>query len=212
VAARRARSFGAASVAGLVLAAADRGSEVSEADVRAALALDSGAAFLDADWFWLPGGRRSRLETLSRRMLAVASPLDVVSMRAGACRAFPRREAELVPPAEVTGAFYDAHPAFVLDPPGQVRSVAPLDWRTELGETDRVFVEVLRSSWTGVLDHDSFRDACVAKGMTTRTFGVRTARSEVLDNPAADIWCLRGTRVSPITAAALRHAKAVGEA
>ena len=40
------------------------------------------------------------------------------------------------------------------------------------------------------------------------TFNVHTAHSAVLDHPAADVWCLPGTRVSPIIAAALRHAKA----
>jgi hypothetical protein len=211
IASRRAGSFGAASVVELAAEAVEQGIHVSEAQVRNALARHASAEFLDDDWFWLPSGR-NRLATLGDRILAVASPLDGATIRAGVCRTYARRQATLVPPAGVMDAFYRAHPNFTVDAQGRVRPAGRLDYMTELGKTDRIFVDVLRSSWTGVLDRVSFHDACIARGMTTRTFNVRTAYSAVLDHPAADIWCLRGTRVSPITAAALRHATVVDNA
>jgi hypothetical protein len=193
----------------LAASAADRGNEVSEAEAREALTLHLAAEFLDEDWFWLPDEGHNRLATLSRRILAVTSPLELATIRAGVYRTYPPRQAGLVPPAQVIDAFHRAHPSFLIDALGRVRPAADLDYRTELGSTDRIFVEVLRSSWTGVLDPASFRDACLACGMTAQTFNVRTAHSAVLDHPEADIWCLRGTRISPVTAAALRHAKAM---
>jgi len=200
--ARRADSFGAASVAVL---AEEAGLEETEA--RDALVLH-GAEFLDAEWLWLPGARRNRLVTLARRILSVASPLDVAIVRAGVRRTYPSRRVGLVPPAEVVAALFRAHPAFAVDHLGRVAPEAELDYRAELGENDRLFVEVLRASWTGVLDRDSLREACAGRGMSARTFAACAAHSPVLDHPADDIWCLIGTRVSPITAAALRHAKA----
>ena len=104
-------------------------------------------------------------------------------------------------------ALYGAHPGFAIDALSRVQPATPLDWTTELGKNDRIFVDVLRASWTGVLDRASFQEACAARGMTARTFGSSIASSAVLDHPMADVWCLRGTRVSPITVAALRHAK-----
>jgi hypothetical protein len=208
---RQAQSFGAASLAGLAAAAGDRGKSLSEAQAREALA-HGGAEFLDGDWFWLPGRPRSRLCTLTCRILAVTSPLDVATIRAGVCRTYPRSHAALVPPADVMDAFYNANPRFAVDAQRRIRSAGLLDYTTELSKTDRVFVEALRSSWTGILDDVSFHDACTARGMTTRTFNVRIAQSAVLDRPAGDIWCLRGTRISAITAAALRHARGVIDA
>jgi hypothetical protein len=211
IASRRAASFGAASLTEVAASASDRALHVSGADARAALAHSSTAEFLDDDWFWLPGADRNRLWTLSRRILAVASPLDVATIWAGVCRTYSRRQAAFVPPAEVMGAFYAAHSGFAVDAPGRVRSSKELEYRTELGRSDRIFVDVLRSSWTGVLDPASFRDACFACGMAPRTFVVRSVRSAVLDHPATDIWCLRGTRVSALTGAALRHARVAGD-
>jgi hypothetical protein len=107
-------------------------------------------------------------------------------------------------------AFYRAHPAFAIDVQCRVRPLRELDYRVELDPCDQLFVDVFRSSWIGVLDRESFHDACVVRGTKTRTFTARTNRSAVLDEAPGDIWFLRGTRVSPITAAALRYAK--GEA
>ena len=53
-----------------------------------------------------------------------------------------------------------------------------------------MFVDVLRSSSTGVLDRASFHDACMARGLTTHTFSFCTAHSVVLDNPAINHWYL----------------------
>ena len=88
---------------------------------------------------------------------------------------------------------------------------AELDWRRELGKADKVFVDALLSSSTGVLDHASFHDACIARGMSTPSFELRAERSAVLENLAGANWCLRGTRVSPVMAAALCYARNVTE-
>jgi hypothetical protein len=211
MACHRAGSFGAASLGELTASAVDEGIHGSPTEARKAFTQHIEAEFLEDDWFWLPRARRNRLYTLSCRILGVASPLDIATIRPGVCRTYAGGQAELVPPAGVMDAFYRAHPSFAVDTLGRVRTAGELDDQAEPSKTDQIFVDVLRSSWTGVLDRASFRDACVARGMTTRTFNARRARSAVLDNPAADIWCLRGTRVSPITAAALRHAKAVND-
>jgi len=116
-----------------------------------------------------------------------------------------------VPPDGVLAAFFGAHPDCDLDAVGRVRHVAELCYRNELRTTDLIFVEVLRASWTGVLDRESFVEGCASRGMTARTFEHRAPRSALLDDPGGDIWCLRDTRVSPITAAALRHAKAFSD-
>jgi hypothetical protein len=207
MASRRAGSFGAVSLAALTSTGLDEGLVASEAEVRTAVGTD--AAFLCDDWFWLPAERRNRVAALGRRILAVASPLDVATVRAGVVRTYPAAQAAHVPPDGVLAAFFGAHPDFAVDALGRVSPAAELDHRAELGKTDLSFVEALRASWTGVLDRASFVDACVARGMTARTFARRAPRSAVLDDPGGEIWCLRGTRVSPITAAALRHAKAL---
>jgi hypothetical protein len=209
VASRRAGSFGAVSFAALAASGLDEGLVASEAEARAELGAD--AELLGDDWFWLPGERRNRVAALGRRILSVAAPLEVATVPAGVVRTYPRAQRARVPPQDVIAAFFGAHPDFSVDPLGRVHPAAELDYRTELGKTDLIFVEALRASWTGVLDRASFLAACLAGGMTVRTFAIRAPRSAVLDDPGGEIWCLRGTRVSPITAAALRHAKALTE-
>jgi hypothetical protein len=210
MASRRTRSFGAASLAELVSCARASGIRISEQQAHEAVTRHFDVEFFDGDWFFLPLAGYNRLCTLSRRILAVASPLDVSGIRAGVCRTFTPRRLVSVPPLSVMTAFYRAHPAFAIDVQCRVRPLRELDYRVELDPCDQLFVDVFRSSWIGVLDRESFHDACVVRGMKTRTFTARTNRSAVLDEAPGDIWFLRGTRVSPITAAALRYAK--GEA
>ena len=161
---RRASAFGVARVSELAATAVDQGIHVSEAQAREALAALTRAEFLDDDWFWLRGGP-NRLAALARRILAVSSPLEIRAIRAGVCRTYAQPQAALVPPAGVMEAFFGVHPAS-WSMPGTVSGPDdPLDYRRELGKTDQVFVEVLRSSWTGVLDQVAFRDACADRGM-----------------------------------------------
>jgi hypothetical protein len=175
--------------------------------VREALDRPSGAGVLDDYWLFQSDRGRNRLCKLSRRILAVASLLDAAAIRAGVCRTLPACRLARVPSLSVMTGFYRAHPAFVVDAQGRVQPLHALDYREELGACDRLFVDVFRSSWIGVLDHESFQAACMARGMTAQTFAARSPCSAILDEAPGDIWFLRGTRISPITAAALRHAK-----
>jgi hypothetical protein len=188
---RRASSFGVASLGQLMSAGDATGTRLSTADARDLVARYCLAQFLDDDWFWLPDRNQNRLRTLTRRMLSVASPLDLATIRAGICRAYPSGRAELIPPVPVMAAFYAADPGFVIDARGRVRPRDPLDPRNELGKSDRVFVDVLRSSATGALDGASFRDSCATQGMTRQTFYAVTRLSPVLDRRPSGGWCLR---------------------
>jgi hypothetical protein len=211
MATERIRAVGAASLAELVCTASGRGLDLSEDEARDVLLHHSPAELLLDDWVWLPDCSRDRLSTLTRRILAVASPLEVTTIRAGVCRAYTPRGRTLLPPTTVMSAFYAAHPGFEVDERGRIRPVQPLDPATELRRGDRILVDVLRSSWIGVLDRATFQDACLTRGMAAPTFNFYSSRSVVLAHPAADTWCLVGTRVSAVTMAALRYAKGGGK-
>src|SRR5262245_61739095 len=88
LAAHRACSFGAVSLAALTDAGYEEGLSLSEDEARSALG--PGAEFLADDWFWLPAQRCNRVAALGRRILAVAAPLDVATVRAGVVRTYPR--------------------------------------------------------------------------------------------------------------------------
>ena len=206
MASSRARLFGAASVAKLASVAVDQGFDISEGQAREVIALYCDAEFLDADWFWLPGADQSQFFTLSCGILAFASPLDVATIRAGLCRSFPHAQDVLIPPVRVMEAFYRVHPSFEVDARGRVRGADEFDARAQLSKADQIFVDVLRSSESGALDRGSFRDGCLARGMTPSTFQFGITSSAVLDHPARDAWCLVGTRISPGTLAAMHNA------
>jgi len=210
VASRQSDSFGASNLAELTSALWHQGMEIAEEQAREVLNQYSSAEFLNDDWFWMPdrSPNRNRLYNISRKILSVVSPMDVSTIRDGARRSYRFRGVTLVPPRDVMTAFYRAHPAFIVEVDGRVRSVDPLDYREELGKTEHIFVDVLRSSPTGVLERASFQEACEALGMNLSTFGVYTTYSAVLNHLGTDIWALRGVQVNPASVDALRRANA----
>lgn len=212
VASRQSDSFGASNVAEVASAldGRDGGAACSEDQAREVIRHYSNAHFLSDDWFWVPNRSygRNRLYNVTRRILSVASPLDIGTIRDGARRSYRFREVALIPPRSVMKAFFHAHPAFVLDSDDRVRPVEPLDYRTELGKTEQIFVDVLRSSPTGVLDRTSFEEACEARGMNMNTFSVYSTYSPILEHLGTDIWALRGIEVHPAAVDALRQANA----
>lgn len=208
IASRPASSFGAASLRRVSAATAASEIPVSGRETRELLIRYCGAQFLDADWFWLPVRARNRLRTLTRRILAVSSPLHVATVRAGVHRAYGGRDIDLLPPLHVIAALFAADDSFAIDRRGHVRAAVPSDWQQELGKNDRIFVDALRCSRHGVLGRPAFHDACLARGMTSNMFNNATRLSVVLENPFRGVWCLRGTRVAPAAAAALRGARA----
>jgi hypothetical protein len=141
-------------------------------------------------------------------MLSVCSPLDVAALRAGFVRACGRRDADLLPPLDVLAKLFAADGTFVVDGRRRVRASAPLDWRQELGKNDRIFVDVFRAAGDGILDRAAFHDACVTNGMSGYMFNNATRVSAILDKPLPGAWCLRGTRVNPSAAEALRRTRA----
>ncbi len=72
---------------------------------------------------------------------------------------------------------------------------APFDADNELGQTERIFVEVLSSVPGGVLDREALRRACVERGMNVATFSQYTSFSPILTQPGRNVWALRGRNV-----------------
>jgi hypothetical protein len=193
LATQRASTFGAVSLEHLVEAAAASGVRLSPREARAAITCFCSVEFLDDDWFWFPARRQNRLCTLSRRILSVAAPVDLATMRAGVCRAYGRRRASLVPPESALEAFFASHPGFVLDRRRRIRPRTPIDYRQQLGKNDRIFVDVFAASGERILERRWLREACLARGMTPHTFDFETKVSVILDNPSTGVWRLRGT-------------------
>lgn len=208
-ASRKASSVGVGNVDDV--AASLEGDGQLDADVvREILQSYSEAEFLDEDWFWMPSGKaeRNRLHNVTRRMLAVAQPLDIPTIREGLRRHYPVRRISIVPPRTILASFYEAHPAFELDSEGRVGSVEPIDYRLELGATERVLVDVFRRSPAGVLDRASLEDACEKEGMNLNTLSVYSTYSPILEHLGIDLWALRGVPVDPSAVEALRRANA----
>ncbi len=191
--------------------------DIDEDDVRRILKSQQGCKFLDEDWFWLtniPEGR-NRLENLTKKMLSVAAPQTVASIREGVRRAFKWRAATneryrglTVPPQAVLAAFFANHPAFRLDGES-VSPTKPLDYRKLLGQGEQTLVDVLRGVSSGILDRKSLIRECLARGINENTLAVFTSYSPVIEHPGLDLWQLRGVRVDPATVEAVRQQNAM---
>jgi hypothetical protein len=186
---------------------------MTEVDVRRILSGLQGCEFLDQDWFWftdIPEGH-NRLENISKRILSVASPQSISSIREGITRAYRWRSKSnvryrslVVPPQGAIASFFERHPDFRIDN-NVVSTVKPLDYRSLLGEGERVLVDVLRSSSTGVLDRKTLADSCLAQGINENTFSVYTTYSPIIEHLGLDLWKLRGVRVDPAAVEAVRE-------
>jgi hypothetical protein len=192
-------------------------SSLGEEDLRRFLRGCSELEFLTDEWFWHKDGKpdRNRLRNVTRKMLSVASPIHVNELREGAQRHFRIRGSRglarwplTTPPRAVLEAFYRAHPEFAVDSASLVSSVVQLDYHTELNSTERVLLDVLRSSPARLLDHTSFGRVCAAAGMNPNTFSQYLSSSPVIAHIGIDLWSLRGIKVDAASVEALRQANA----
>jgi hypothetical protein len=149
---------------------------------------------LDGGWFWMPGipAGKNRLRNVTRHILSVAPRLHVSDVYEGVRRRYRFLGIRDMPPESAVAQFYAAHPEFDLDEDGFLRSVEPLDYRSVLGRSERVLVEVLNAAPGGVMDRNDFEDAVVRRGVSRGTFNAYTSYSPVLDHPARRLWCVRG--------------------
>ena len=191
--------------------------KIDEDDIRKILKNQPGYEFLDEDWFWftaIPEGR-NRLENIVKKMLSVASPQSIASLREGVRRAFRWRASTneryrtlTVPPQAVLAKFLQRHPDFQID--GDLAStVRPLDYRKLLGTGEQIIVDVIRSVSSGVLDRKTLIRECLARGINENTLAVYTSYSTVLDHIGVGLWQLRGVRVDPAAVEAVREQNAL---
>lgn len=211
LAARLAGGSGASNIAEVEAVATATGIDISAEQVRETLVHYSKVRFLTDDWFWTPEAPidRNRLYNVTRRILSVAHPVAVGTLRDGVRRHFRQRQHGrplplIVPPRAVLLAFYEAHPAFVVTADGQIDSTEPLDYRTLLGDTERTLVEILRSSPSGILPRQELADACAAHGIKPTTFDAYLTYSAIIEHLGTGIWGLRGAPVDPVAVEALR--------
>jgi hypothetical protein len=192
--------------------------ECSPEDVMRTLAASTRFRNICGTWFWVTDlpERRNRLVNVCRSMLSVTSPISVSCLRDGIRREYTFRNLSgsgkfdlRVPPAEVLRAFLGDHPDFMVDVDDRVSSTRPLDYRSQLGPSDRTIVDVLRSTPSGVLDRATIIAECVERGINVQTVNVDLTYSCLLEHIDTNIWTLRGSDVNPSAIEALRQANAL---
>jgi sigma-70-like protein/RNA polymerase alpha subunit len=191
--------------------------DIGEDGIRKILRNQEGCEFLNEDWFWftdIPQGR-NRLENVIKKILSVASPQSVASIREGVRRVFRWRQSTneryrslVVPPQAVLGGFLDHHPEFHLS--GEMASsVKPLDYRKLLGEGEQALVDVLRGVSSGVVDRRTLIRECLSRGINENTLAIYTTYSPILEHIGIDLWQLRGVHVDPAAVEAVREQNAL---
>jgi hypothetical protein len=192
------------------------GAGMNEERIRDLLSALSDFIPLDDERDWwrasgLPKGR-DRLVNLTKKMLSVASPLKVKTIRDGVFRVFKWRAAShsrfrdtlVVPPVAVLASFFEHHEDFSLDD-DSVSCRTPLDYKDLLGDGERVLVEILRSSATGVLDRATLAREALGRGLGEASFGILTSFSPVLERVGMSVWKIRGVVAHPAAVEAVRQ-------
>ncbi len=218
VAYRQAQASGASNVAELISELDAKGISTDEASVLSVLREFSEVQFLEDQWFSYrsQNPERERLRNITRKMLSVAAPIELGSIREGVRREYRYRGHRgvktwslIVPPRTVLRKYYQHHPEFIIDESDFVKPVDPLDYRTELALNDAIMVDVLRSSPACVLDRASFWNDCDRRSMNSNTFSLYLTYSPIIIHLGTDVWSLRGVRVDPAAVEAVRSANAL---
>ena len=218
VAHRQAHASGTSNVREVVAEMTADNVAVDEDAVRHVIRRFSEVQFVEEEWFChRPSNpERDRLRNLTRKMLSVASPIELGVIREGLRRQYRfrghrgvRARSLLVPPRSVLRAYYEAHPEFIIEHSDMVKPVEPLDYRVELALSDAILVDVLRSSPACVLDRASFAAECIRRSMNVNTFSIYLCYSPVILHLGKDVWSLRGVRVDPAAVEAVRQANAL---
>ncbi|MEW6217828.1 MAG: hypothetical protein AB1543_09145, partial [Candidatus Bipolaricaulota bacterium] len=205
---------GVSSILQLQRALESGGIQVDAGKIESLLRQADGCRFLGEGWFAIAGDQSSRslLEKVIRKILCVASPQPIGSVREGIRRFYrfrgPRYDPTsrlISPPVDVLAEFISSSSAFLLEQ-GLVGSRSLLDYLREIRGPEQVMADVLRSSPSAVLDRSSFLDGCLSRGMNENTFNVYTTYSPILEHIGTDLWKLRGTVVDPAAVAAVRSA------
>jgi Sigma-70, region 4 len=218
VAYRQAHASGASNVSEVVAEMTANNITVDEGAVRHVLREFSEVQFLEEGWFCHrpTNPERDRLRNVTRKMLSVASPIELGVIREGLRREYRYRGHRgvktwslLVPPRSVLRAYYEAHPEFIVEDGEMIRACEPLDYRVELALNDAILVDVLRSSPACVLDRASLATECTRRSMNVNTFSIYLSYSPVVLHLGIDVWSLRGVRVDPAAVEAVCEANAL---
>ncbi len=188
------------------------GTTAEEADVRGTLEHHGGFEFLADQWFWHPQRNVDPLRSILRRMLSVTTEMDIATVREGVRRQFRYRESLarrmgrslIVPPRATLSAYVTAHPEFVFTEQGTVKSIRPLDYRSELGRIEQALVDLIRTSPFNVLDRASILSAAAKRGVNTNSASITLSYSPVIEHLGVDLWTIRGAKVDPSAVEALR--------
>ncbi len=148
-------------------------------------------AHLRAGWYWQSADLDGNgLGNATRPMLAVSTPLGLGQLRRGLVRRRHGVRVADVPPLDVLVAFFDAHPAFIVDG-GAVRSAEPLDAGVVLTPAEQAFVAALGPAPDGRLHRADLERAVTASGIDRRLFTSVITYTAILEHPARDVWQLR---------------------
>ena len=196
--------------------------EVSVSKVRRSLSIFPEIEYLEGDWFWFPESRSAnrRLTNVTRKMLSVASPIHVLEIRDGLNRVIKHRVSgfrnrtkvawsPIVPPRSVLKCLYENHPDFHINDSGMVSHVGPLDYACELGQNERIMVDVIRSSPAVCLDRQSLVRECLARGVNEGIFNMLGTFSPVIKHLGRNIWSLQGVKIDSAVVEALRRSNAL---
>lgn len=175
--------------------------------------------WLTDDWFCVRSVpiERNRLRNVGRKMLSVTSPIHTGKIRAGMRKTVAWRNATWsqrrwpmrAPPEVVVRQFFENHLEFKVDTEGSVYPAEELDYRNELGATERHMVDAIRSTPAGVLDRQSIRDSCIRKGVNPHTLEVNLTYSPVIEHLGVNLWAIAGAYVDPAAVEAVRKANAL---
>ncbi len=146
--------------------------------IEAILSTMSGFDWLDRErgWYWFGPSDRNLLVQQLRKLLSVATKIDLVRTRASLVAAYRRRE--IAPPFSVIREFIAKLPEAKVDGGTLLRGTGYDNLPDPLGPTERLIVDLLGQATSGV-DRQDFEDSCVKLGINRTTLYKKMKRLDI---------------------------------
>jgi hypothetical protein len=153
-------------------------------------------------WFWLSSVEKNRALNRTRKILSVASQIDISELRSGIGRS--RRMNGFAPPRRVLLELCRQVTWCAIDG-NTILADSDLNSEEILSENEIIMHRVLKEhgDFGPVMNHEKLEDRCLEQGMNQITIRIYMGDSPIIARHAQGVYGLRGARIDPFAVESL---------
>lgn len=165
---------------------------VSLAEIRSIVSSMPETRWIDekSGWYWLGDHGNTTIFNTIRKMLSISKRISMDDLYEGILKSY-RMDESVVAPKSVILKMLSQVPWIRIKQSSILSAQPALHWQEVLNGTERIMVQVLKEAG-GVLDHPTWKQRCVALGVSKSTFMVYQGNDALFVRLLQGVWTLRG--------------------